>query len=271
MFNKLSIASFFIIVPCLLGCALVTSHLEIRNPSSVENPQCVATCTSDQVCMNTFTDKGADCISIPNEPSLSFALPFDSNTEVVCTHSSGSGSHSGPNAYYALDLATDYARPASIVRASADGTAYVFMGENGKLCPEPIGTSAKSESSTCGQSWGNHIRVLHAEGYVSFYVHLDHPLLTNGTFVRKGDAIGVEGMTGAAGHRHLHWSIQKLPGTKVSDWINHISWAGESVPFRFVASQNGIIKIFEAASVVCGHAGIGSIEASLQPRFKGVQ
>jgi hypothetical protein len=182
MFNRLGVISFFIMGHCLIGCSVVNNRLEIRNPSSIENPQCATACTRNQVCMNTFTDKGAECVSIPDESSLSFALPFDSSTEVVCTHSSGSGSHSGSNAFYALDLATDYSKPASIVRASADGTAYVFQGEDGKLCPEPVGTPAKSESSTCGQSWGNHIRVLHAEGYVSFYVHLDHPLVKNGTF-----------------------------------------------------------------------------------------
>jgi murein DD-endopeptidase MepM/ murein hydrolase activator NlpD len=220
--------------------------------------------------MNTFTDKGAICTATPNAPRLIFALPFDANTEVVCTHSSGSGSHSGVNAFYALDIATDYDKPASIIRAAADGVAYVFLGEDGKLCPEPAGTPASTETSTCGQSWGNHIRVLHAEGYVSFYVHLDHPLVENGTVVRKGDAIGVEGMTGAAGHRHLHWSIQKLPGNNVSDWVSHISWAGESVPFQFEAVQNGITKIFDVTSIVCAHAGIGNADSSLQPRFKGI-
>jgi murein DD-endopeptidase MepM/ murein hydrolase activator NlpD len=219
--------------------------------------------------MNTFTDKGAVCATIPEVPKLSFQLPFDSNTEVVCTHSRGSGSHSGSNAFYALDLATDYDKPAAIVRASADGVAYVFQGEDGKLCPEPKGTSAKSEVSICGQSWGNHIRILHSQGYLSFYVHLERPLIKNGTFVHRGDPIGIEGKTGAAGHRHLHWSIQKLPGTTTADWINRISWAGESVPFKFEANQNGINQIFNSADVNCARAGVGEVDDSLQPHFKG--
>jgi hypothetical protein len=271
MLNKYNPILLFIISNYLIGCSVISSYEKTRKPSSIENPQCTNTCSANQVCMNSFTDKGAQCVSAPVESNLDFALPFDANTEVVCTHSSGSGSHSGPNAFYALDLASDYSMPAAIVRASADGTAYVFLGEDGKLCPEPAGTPAHSETSTCGQSWGNHIRILHDNGYVSFYVHLDHPLVANGAFVHKGDPIGVEGWTGAAGHRHLHWSIQKLSGSSMSDWINHITWAGESVPFHFLASQNGVIQSLEASTINCAHAGIRNASASEQPRLKGVQ
>jgi gamma-glutamyltranspeptidase/glutathione hydrolase len=243
-----------------------------RNPSSVETPICTPACSNNLVCMNSFTDAGAQCLAVPEEAPLpDLVLPFDANTEAVCTHSSGSGSHSGTNAYYALDLATDYSLPAATVRAAADGVAYVFLGEDGKLCPEPSGTPASAQSSTCGQSWGNHIRILHENGYMSFYVHLDHPLVANGTFVHKGDPIGIEGWTGAAGHRHLHWSIQKLPGANQSDWINHISWAGTSVPFHFKAQQNGAVQNFEAKNIQCAHAAIGQAPADQQPRFKGVQ
>lgn len=243
-----------------------------RKPSAIENPECKSSCSATQVCMNSFTNAGAQCLSIPDEAPLpDLVLPFDAATEVVCTHSSGSGSHSGANAYYALDLATDYNLPAATIRAAADGVAYVFLGEDGKLCPEPSGTSSNAQPSTCGHSWGNHIRILHSNGYMSFYVHLDHPLVTNGSFVHKGDPIGIEGWTGAAGHRHLHWSIQKLPGANQTDWINRISWAGASVPFHFKAQLNGVIQDFDVANIRCAHAGIGQAPPDQQPRFKGVQ
>lgn len=259
-----------LLILCITGCSSSMIKKEVRMPSSLENPQCVTECNNDQVCMNTFTDKGAVCTAIPPAPKISFVLPFDSNTEVICTHSKGAGSHSGSNAFYALDLATDYNKPPSIVRASADGVAYIFIGEDGTLCPEPVGTPARSENSECGQSWGNHIRILHSEGYLSFYVHLERPLVKNGTFVRKGDAIGIEGRTGAAGHRHLHWSVQKLPGTTNADWVKRISWAGESVPFQFEANQNEVNQIFNSADINCAHAGIG-VDDSLQPRFRGIK
>ncbi|MGZ3805924.1 MAG: M23 family metallopeptidase [Pseudobdellovibrionaceae bacterium] len=234
--------------------------------------------------MNSFTSAGAQCRPVPVEaPNSDFILPFDSKTVAVCTHSSGSGSHSSSNAFYALDLATNYSKPAAIVRASAEGVAYVFGADpNGmpcssdpnvicQLCPEPQGTPANAQPSDCGQSWGNHIRVLHSNGYVSFYVHLDHPIVKSGTFVHRGDPIGVEGWTGAAGHRHVHWSIQAPNGNNETDWINHISWAGQSVPFRFTAKQDNQIKNFNAANINCAHAGIGQAPAVQQPQFSGIQ
>ena len=53
--------------------------------------------------------------------------PSNSKVEVFCTHSAGSGSHSWTNTYYALDLATSHEKPASVIRASADGKAFVFF------------------------------------------------------------------------------------------------------------------------------------------------
>jgi uncharacterized protein YceK len=250
---------------------ITQNHSILRGPSSNEIPECANQCANGKVCMNTFTSSEAQCSDIPAvAPIPNLVLPFDINTEVVCTHSSGSGSHSGANAYYALDFATDYSQPAAIIHASGDGVAYVFLGEDGNLCPEPDGTPAIAQSSTCGQSWGNHIRILHDNGYLSFYVHLDHPLVKNGTFVHKGDPIGVEGWTGAAGHRHLHWSIQKLPGSTREEWISHISWAGASVPFHFVATQNGEVKNIDVTALHCAHANIGQAPSDQQPHFKGV-
>lgn len=138
-----------------IGCAVISKNIKERTLASVENPQCEIPCTNNTICMNTFSDKGATCLAIPKRPNQVFSLPFDTETEVICTHSSGSGSHSGINAFYALDLATDYNKPASIVRAAADGVVYVFMDEDGELCLEPSGTPAKSESSSCGLSWND--------------------------------------------------------------------------------------------------------------------
>jgi hypothetical protein len=259
----------------LLGCSS-TLLKGSRSVATVENPQCSSSCPSGQVCMNIFSSFGvapkSECTTIPIEaPIADFVLPFDSNTEVVCTHSSGSGSHSDPNAFYAIDLASDYSLPPVIIRAAADGVAYVFLGEDGRLCPEPQGPPSSSKSSSCGLSWGNRIKILHSGGYVSFYVHLDHPLVENGTFVHQGDPIGVEGFTGAAGHRHLHWSVQKLPGLTAADWVKHISWNGVSVPFHFLAIQNGAVQNFEVAEINCAHTGIGNAPAIQQPRFKGIK
>lgn len=262
------------------GCSTSNSrqiYSESREPSSIETPSCSPTCEANQVCMNTFKGFGvpdsAACAATPVEAPISkLALPFDSATEVICTHSSGSGSHSGQNAYFALDLATAYGLPPATVRASADGKVYVFSGEHGKLCPEPQGTPASAKSSECGNSWGNHIMISHGNGYASFYVHLDHFLVSNGAYVHQGDPIAVEGWTGAAGHRHLHWSIQKLQGSTQREWDNALSkgWTGASVPFHFLANQNGRAQNFDVTKIQCAHASIGAAPADQQPVFRGI-
>lgn len=261
--KKQFIISFLILNSCV--------NPTIRKVNSIENPDCGAQCAQNQICINTFTDKGAYCESIPSYAPMNFILPFDSNTEVVCTHSSGSGSHSGLNAFFALDLATEYSGPPATVRAADDGIAYAFLGEDGNLCPEPKGKPELSESSDCGDSWGNRVKILHSDGYFSFYVHLARVFVKTGDQIKKGDAIGLEGRTGAAGHRHLHWSVQKLPGSP-SLWSKQImTYTGASVPFKFAAVRDSKLEIFDSLKVSCAHARIGQANASEQPRFKGVK
>lgn len=203
-------------------------------------------------------------------PNIDFILPVDNQTEVVCTHSSGDGSHSWPNAFYALDLANDYDKSPTIIRAAADGKAFVFGTVDGGLCLEPPGPPNHTQTDTCGNGWGNHIKILHSDGYYSFYVHLDKFIIQNGQQVHAGDPIGVEGATGLAGHRHLHWSVQKLPGISQQEWENHIAWDGESVPFFFRAKKNGLVQTINAAKLKCTHANIGQAPEDQQPRLTGV-
>lgn len=234
-------------------------------------PTCFPECSANQICIHREVNKPSVCEVPPDAaPIKDLIIPFDPAEELYCTHSSGSGSHSWTNAFYALDLANAYDKPAAIIRASADGKAFVFNGEDGKLCPEPKGSPAKADSSSCGLSWGNHIKILHEGGYYSFYVHLDHPLIANGELVKKGQPIGVEGWTGAAGHRHLHWSIQKIPGSNQAEWEKRISWDGESVPFQFKALVNGVVTTVDTFTFKCAHAGIGQASSDQQPKIKAL-
>lgn len=227
-----------------------------------------AACGSKQVCMNGSPT--AVCKTVPDEAPIDFILPFYSNSEVVCTHSHGIGSHSWPNAYYALDLATPYESSSDIIVAAADGKAFVFGDEGGVPCSQPQGSPAHAQTDKCGNGWGNHVKILHRGGYYSFYVHLEKIFAKNGQFVKKGEPIGLEGWTGLAGHRHLHWSIQKVEGRNESEWENHISWDGISVPFHFLANYEQKIQTVNAAEINCPHANIGEAPAEQQPRFKGI-
>lgn len=132
-------------------------------------------CKESEVCMNWKKDE-TKCIEIPPTSTQIFSLPFESQTEVVCTHAGGIGSHSWSNAFWALDLATPYESEASVIRAAAPGKAFVFFGNDGKPCKNPKGTPEKAEADDCGNSWGNRIKILHEDGYYSFYVHFEKSL-----------------------------------------------------------------------------------------------
>jgi murein DD-endopeptidase MepM/ murein hydrolase activator NlpD len=55
---------------------------------------------------------------------------------------------------------------------------------------------------------GNLIEVQHANGYITFYMHLSRILVNNGQRVEQGQRIGLVGMTGLATGPHLDFRIQ---------------------------------------------------------------
>ena len=69
------------------------------------------------------------------------------------------------------------------VYAVADGTVYNYYEKNG---------------------FGNYVRQHTADGTRYFYGHLSKQLVKNGTFVYRGDPIGVMGATGKVKGAHLH-------------------------------------------------------------------
>jgi hypothetical protein len=178
------------------------------------------------------------------EAPQDFVIPYDAATSISCLSNSSS----------VLELVSSDSSPAT-VHASADGTAYVFGATDDEPCP--------AQSPTCGDSWGNHVLIFHGEGYATFYAYLDHALIETGSRVRAGDPIGVEGTSGATTRRQLRWSVQKIAGNTLEDWVDQLSQGriGESVPFHFTAKQSGKSQTFETAALHCGDQG---------PRFKGL-
>lgn len=224
-------------------------------------------CSTQEVCMNWDVSE-TRCLPIDKAPDLDLILPFDNKTEVVCTHARGVGSHSWGNAFWSLDLASPYETAPAQVRASASGTAFVFGGEDGKPCLNPPGKPAKAEIQKCGRGWGNHVKVLHQDGYFSFYVHLEKVTVRDGQKVEQGDPLGLEGWTGQAGHRHLHWSLQKIGGATDRERIENLKkWDGLSAPFRFRAQLNNASTLIDVSTFDCPHAAIGG--APNQPRLRG--
>jgi murein DD-endopeptidase MepM/ murein hydrolase activator NlpD len=136
------------------------------------------------------------------------------------------------------------------VRASAAGKAFVY-----NACPTPEGTPEKAvEDKTCGLGFGNHVRILHQNGYVSFYAHLAKITVKNGQKVKAGQVIGTDGWTGDAGSRALHWGVDKLSGQNIKDWestLSHPGWGGESVPFNFKVSIAGHRQVLNSKNIKC--------------------
>lgn len=250
--KRISFILFFTISPITLACVVGET----------------TSCEVAKTCMNS--ESGPTCRATPLPSNIKFELPFKKNIEVVCTHSSGDGSHSWPNAFFALDLSTPYNKAPSVVLAAADGKAFVFQAENGKPCPQPPGNPQSAKVDSCGKGWGNHVKVLHQNGLYSFYVHFEKILVANGEQVKKGQPIGVEGWTGLAGHRHLHWSVMRLPGNTQEEWESKIAWDGESVPFEFEAYVNGKRTAVNTATFNCPHGNIEAFPRSKQPRLRAI-
>ena len=93
-------------------------------------------------------------------------------------HASGGCFHTG------IDVGGPYG---SEVDATDGGIAYTYAGNSG---------------------YGNHVIIVHANGYSSLYGHLAGFAVASGTPVAKGQAIGHEGSTGFSTGAHLHFEIR---------------------------------------------------------------
>lgn len=219
-------------------------------------------CPEGQVCAK-YNEKGeSKCFKIPETSPIQFDLPFDSANEVICAQSGrfSTASHIYRNMLYAIDLATPYKNKPSIVRASADGKAFVHSG-----CKNPLGTPEQTKTDTCGGGYGNHVRILHEGGYISLYAHLNDIKVKNGDMVKRHQQLGMEGATGMAAYRHLHWDVHKMEGTPDS-WEKQLSnpaWGGYSVPFNFSIEINGSKKVVNSSSIACRWLDM------TQPSWKG--
>jgi murein DD-endopeptidase MepM/ murein hydrolase activator NlpD len=83
-----------------------------------------------------------------------------------------------------IDIATGYGTP---VIAADNGVAYDYPSSYG---------------------YGNHVIVIHGNGWVSVYGHLSRFAVEGGQVVRAGRVIGYEGSTGNSTGPHLHFEIR---------------------------------------------------------------
>jgi murein DD-endopeptidase MepM/ murein hydrolase activator NlpD len=58
-------------------------------------------------------------------------------------------------------------------------------------------------------AYGNHVYIKHNDGYITLYAHMKQILVTPGMDVTEETALGVEGATGNATGKHLHFEVHK--------------------------------------------------------------
>jgi murein DD-endopeptidase MepM/ murein hydrolase activator NlpD len=158
------------------------------------------------------------------------AYPFHPARGILCDQGAQSpegNSHTHSNTLYALDLATPSSADPGGLYASGDGMIISF-------------NKCVKHNTKCGAGFGNHVKLLRADGILVLYAHLESMQVKTGDLVKSGQFLGVEGNTGATGrnNRHLHFSVH-------SDWKKngfhyykkHIGSVPKSIPFKMNICQ----------------------------------
>jgi murein DD-endopeptidase MepM/ murein hydrolase activator NlpD len=101
------------------------------------------------------------------------------------------GYHCNPPYFHmGIDIAGPYG---GAITATDGGIAYAYAGSSG---------------------YGNHVIIVHQNGFTSLYGHMSAFAVGSGTAVAKGQTIGYEGSTGFSTGPHLHFEI-RLNGNAV--------------------------------------------------------
>ncbi|AQZ94212.1 peptidoglycan DD-metalloendopeptidase family protein [Halopseudomonas phragmitis] len=148
------------------------------------------------------------------EHSLShYPLPWRGGPFRMTQGPGGRYSHTGPKGRYAIDIAMPEGTP---ILAARDG--MVIKIEN-------------NQSGRGNNPAGNFVRLLHADGTMSVYLHLKRHSVAvqEGQWVRAGTQIAQSGNTGNSTGPHLHFVVQKNVG------LNTVS-----IPFEFAQPVNSM-------------------------------
>jgi hypothetical protein len=126
-------------------------------------------------------------------------MPFPAGMAVLCQQGNlapAGRTHSKDNCLHALDLSNASVPSVDVVAAARGRVAHVYSAST------PGDTKA-------GLGFGNHVKVEHGDGYFTMYAHLDQVLVRVGEVVGDAGKLGTMGFTGAAGNRHLHFSLHQ--------------------------------------------------------------
>ena len=204
-------------------------------------------CPAGQYCAAEFdlADAGCpatgSCRALPAGGEMELSLPVPAGTRVFCTqgvlapdgytHAACSGDRR-----FAIDLASSAYEAPNLVLASADGVAYGWGDcRSTDLNHDP-------PDATCNLGLGNVVRVQHHGGLFTEYAHLSAILVIPGQIVKRGEPIGIEGNSGAAGSKHIHFSLQAGDASKLEP--------APSIPMRRLRLRGG--GVLDSLAMHCG-------------------
>lgn len=133
------------------------------------------------------------------EPDLDYAyrFPFKKGEKYEVSQTfNEKTSHRSTRSKYAIDFQLDVGEPVFAARGGTVVRVVDWFTKQGG--PELINAA-------------NKIIILHDDGTMAFYVHLDYQgsLVQEGQRVNKGDQVGVSGVTGYTRGPHLHFVVRK--------------------------------------------------------------
>ena len=135
----------------------------------------------------------------------------------------GRYSHADPENHYAVDFA---AQPGTPVLAARDGLVMQVERDT-----REAGGSANGGPDRDGTL----IRILHGDGSMAVYAHLQAADVRTGARIHRGQRIGMSGNSGFSTGPHLHFAVQVNRGMRL-----------ESIPFRMF-SDAGILRFADGA------------------------
>jgi murein DD-endopeptidase MepM/ murein hydrolase activator NlpD len=207
--------------------ALVVAAIGCKTPApfhqSTAKPQ--VSCAAGEVCIYAWPNEACHCQTVATARAV-YALPLRGAQGAFCFHgtrdSDPTHTHAFRNTFFAVDLASPLDGPPSeVVAARAGVVIRVFNG-----CVDPR-VSSGHRADKCGNGFGNWVALDHGDGEGSFYAHLASLAVVEGQRVQEGQPLGTEGITGAAGQRHVHFSVHRIDAPASSEGM---SWP--SIPYR---------------------------------------
>ncbi len=128
----------------------------------------------------------------------------NTNSRVLATGSNQITQHYGNAGHGGCDLVKK-TNQLDAITAHSDGTVV--------WCQSGI---PNDQGSSGNRSYGNAVKLRHANGWCTLYAHMDYISVKNGQTVKKGQKLGYMGNTGNSYGAHLHFEVRDKSDARVN-------------------------------------------------------